>query len=149
MGKYDRQNEKAVKRGLNWLTDRRDAILRRGMVELLEEAASFAMHLHDQTHFGHRIVADSHGWALVKDGKVELLQVNDGNHGEGNATRQLREAASKVPSNGYVGIVLASMTAARENGRPIIFELEFEMDVMNITIDEIKSNFYDYFKPIR
>ena len=148
MGRYDKQNEKAVKRGLKWLTARRDTILMRGMCDLLRVSSAFALTLHDQTHFGHRIAADSHGWALVKDGRVEFLEVNEGSHGRGTASQQLREAASKVPNKGYVGIILASMDAVRENGRPIIFELEFEMDVMNITIDEIKSNFYEYFKPL-
>lgn len=145
----DSRNEKAIKRGLDWLSRRRDEILRRGMIELLQEAAEYSIHLHDSSHFGHRTTRDTHGWALVKNGKIEYMQVNDGNHGEGDASEQLRDAAGKVKPTGYVGIVLASFSATREDGRPIIFEIEYEVDVMNATIGEIKRNFHKFFKPVK
>lgn len=149
MGRYDKKNEEAVDRGLKWLTARRDVILEEGMRRLLITASAYAIAQHDHTHFGHRITENSHGWALVKDGKILGIGVNEGHHGEGDAERQLQTVAGGISKNGYVGIILASMTATRDNGRPIMFEIEFEMDIMKITADEIRDNFSTYFKPIK
>jgi len=146
--RYEKSNEKAIKRGLNWLSATKDVIIRRGMVELLQEASAYAIELHDAMHFGHRIAEDSHGWALVKDGSIVMMQVNAGNHGEGHAREQMRDVADSINNKGYVGIILASMTANREDGRPIIFAIDFEMDVLNITADAIRANFYKFFRPI-
>lgn len=148
MGRYDRQNERAVKNGLDWLIKTEDLIARRGMIELLQEASAYAMQLHDATHYGHRISEDSHGWALVKNGTIVMMQVNAGNHGKGDATKQLREVAKGLVNPGYSGIVLASMNALRENGKPIIFEVEFEETILGATADAVRSNFYKFFKPI-
>lgn len=143
-----RQNEKAIERGLKWLSSAKDKIIERGMLELLPKATEYAISLHDHSHYGHRVTEDSHGWALVKDGRIVKMGVNDGRHGEGYAHKQLRDVAQSIATPGYVGIVLASMTAKRDDGRPIIFEIEYEMDILSMTADEIIDNFQTYFKPI-
>ena len=146
--KYDKQNEQAVKRGLEWLTKVRDAVEEQGMVSLLRDSMAYAIDLHGHEHFGHRITGDSYGWALVKNGLIIQMEVNEGNHGNGDATEQLRVVSREVKAKGYVGIVLASMKAFREDGRPIMFEVDFEHGVLGITADEIRDNFSMYFKPI-
>lgn len=148
MSKYERQNERAIDRGLKWLKTSGDAIIQNGMITLLKEASEFAISLHDHQHFGHRVAADSHGWALVKDGRVLQMEVNEGRHGQGKAHKQLRDVAQSIATPGYVGILLASMSANREDGRPIMFEIEFEIDVLSMSADEIRSNFDKYFKTI-
>lgn len=144
----ERRNEKAIKHGLDWLTRAKDAVIERGMLRLLPEATAYALSLHDETHFGHKSTEDSHGWALVKDGGIVQMGVNEGRHGHGDAHEQLRRVAQSIATPGYVGIVLASMNAAREDGRPIIFEIEYEIGVLSFTSDEIQDYFQTYFKPI-
>lgn len=142
------RNGQAIKRGLKWLTDTKDEIAKRGLLNILPDAMAYAHELHDHGHFGHRITGDSYGWAVVHDGKIEALKVNSGNHGEGDAREQLERVASGF-SQGWVGLVLASMNAHRDDGRPIIFSIEYEMQVLDATIDEIKDFFPAYFKRVQ
>ena len=148
MGKYTKDNQRAIKRGLDWLTKVKDEVIERGMLKLLPDAMAYALSIHDETHFGHRITEDSHGWALVKDGRIVKIEVNEGHHGKGDAHKQLQNVAQSITTPGYVGIVLSSLNANREDGRPIIFEIEYELGVLFFTADEIADHFSQYFKRI-
>lgn len=141
-----RKNDKAIDRGLDWLTKQRDTIIEQAMLKILPMATEYAIALHDHEHFGHRIAGDTHGWALVKGGSIVKMEVNDGRHGEGEAHKQLRDVARSIVNDGYTGIVLASMTAHRNNGKPIIFEIEYEIDILTMTAEELRKNFNRYFK---
>lgn len=145
---YLKSNEKAIDRGLDWLKSVQERVAEDGMLRILREATAYALFLHDHGHFGHRIAEDSHGWALVKDGKIVNIEVNEGHHGKGDARAQLESVAAGVSNRGYVGIVLASMSAKRNSGKPILFEIDFEMWVLSLTSDNIRENFPYYFKPI-
>ena len=146
---YVQQNEKKIKRGLKWLEQTRDAIIEEGMKNLLQAELLNALAIHDDAHYGHRITEDSHGWALVKNGQIIQMGVNEGRHGSGNATREMQTVAQSIGTTGYVGIILASMDATRDNGRPIIFEVDFELDVLNAVSGDIKANIKKYIKPIK
>lgn len=145
---YPQRNGQAIKRGLNWLTKQKDEITERGLKEILPDAMAYAREVHDHAHFGHRILRDSYGWAVVHDGKIVALEVNQGNHGHGEATAQLQEVAKEHPE-GWVGLVLASMVGEVEGGRKkheVFFVEEYELDIMHATVDEIRDFFPAYFK---
>lgn len=143
-----RNNSKVIDKAVKRLQANADTIIEKGMKRLLADAMAYALDVHDAEHFGHRTTEDSYGWALVKRGRVVALETNKGKHGKGEAERQLRDVASGVSKDGWVGIVLASMTAQRDTGKPIIFVVDYEIGVLNFTADEIKDYFNVYFKPI-
>lgn len=143
-----RRNDSIVKKALQRLSHDKDVIIENGMKRLLNDAMEYAISIHDHEHFGHRSTDNSYGWCLLHDGEIKQIFVNTGRHGEGEAALQLREAASRINKSGWVGIVLASMTVANQKGRPIYFQVDYEMGVLEMTMDEIKDYFNVYFKPI-
>lgn len=142
------RNDQVVKNALERLSRDKDVIIEDGMQRILSDAMNYAISIHDYEHFGHRTTDNSYGWCLLHNGEIKHIFVNDGRHGEGEAGMQLRDAASSINKSGWVGIILASMTVTNEKGRPIYFEIDYEMGVLDMTIDEIKDNFNVYFKPI-
>jgi hypothetical protein len=145
---YPQRNGQAIKRGLNWLSKRSDDIAQKFLLMIMPAAMDYAREEHDHSHFGHRITRDSYGWAVVHNGQVVALRVNEGHHGEGEATAQLQEVAKQYPE-GWVGLVLASMNAFRENGRPIIFEVDYELAMLYNTVDMIRDFFPSFIRRIQ
>lgn len=145
---YAQGNERTIRRAFNRLKKRSDPVIEDGMRRLLREAMTFAVTNHDHNHFAHRIHDNSYGWALLKDGAIVDIQVNGGRHGHADAEDQLRRVAGEVSQGGWVGILLASMYLQFSGRKPVYFEIDYEMGILELTKDEIRSNFTKYFKPI-
>lgn len=148
MGRNTGRNERAIRKGFSRLSADKDKVIEDGMSRLLKMGMDFAISQHDHNHFGHRINDNSYGWALVRDHNVVRLGVNGGRHGHGDAEDQLQNAAKSITKSGWVGIILASMMLQFGRRKPIYFEIDYEMDVLELTKKEIESNFSDYFKPL-
>ncbi len=142
------RNGAVVRRAFKRLEDNKDAVIESGMVRLLGDAVQYALSIHDHEHFGHRITGDSYGWALLHNRELKQIQVNGGRHGQGDAEDQLRDVARSINKDGWVGIILSSMSMAFGNRKPIYFEIDYEMGVLDMTQDEIQDHFDEYFKPI-
>ena len=143
-----RRNDVVVRNAFKRLEASKDAAIESGMVRLLGDAVQYAISIHDHEHFGHRITGDSYGWALLHNRTIKQMQVNGGRHGQGDAEDQLREVARGVTKDGWVGIILSSMLMAFGNRKPIYFEVDYEMGILDMTQDEIRDHFTEYFKPI-
>lgn len=143
-----RRNDLIVRNAFKRLEANKETMIESGMVRLLGDAVQYAISIHDHEHFGHRITGDSYGWALVHNGAIKRMQVNGGRHGQGDAEDQLRDVARGVTKEGWVGIILSSMSMAFGNRKPIYFEVDYEMGILDMTQDEIQDHFNDYFKPI-
>ena len=148
MPNYQQQNDRKIKAAFKRLVITKDIIIERGMKELMQHAMLYALQVHDTHHVFHKITQDSYGWSVVHDGKVVAYGVNGGRHGEGKAYANLM-AESRNHSEGWVGILLAGMVADDDNRKkPMFFEVDYEMGVLNETSSEIESVFKKYFRPI-
>ena len=145
---YLRENNRKIDKAFQRLVLQKDEIIKAGMLRLMDDAMAYAISIHDSTHWGHRSTGDSYGWALVHNGGIVALKVNTGHHGEGEAERQLRQAVGSVRSTGWVGILLASLRVENDRQSSILFQIDYEIGVLNFTQDEIKDYFTNYFKPI-
>lgn len=148
MAGYASRNSKVIQKGFDRLRRNKDSVIEDGMARLLNDAVAFAISRHDHEHFAHRVSANSYGWALLFNGGIRRLWTNGGNHGQGNAEEQLRNVASSVTKDGWVGIILASMSMAYGRRKPFYFEVDYERGIFNLTQDEISDRFNEYFKPI-
>lgn len=145
---YAQRNETTILKAFKRLERNRDKVIEEGMPRLLNDAMAYAISIHDHEHFGHRTHDNSYGWALVHDRKLVRLQVNGGRHGHGEAEEQLKEVCGRITRQGWVGVILASMSVAFGRRKPIYFEVDYEMGVLDFTKDEIQAHFAEYFKPI-
>ena len=119
-----------------------------GMRRIMKDAMAYALSMHDHEHYGHRINDNSYGWALVHNGRLVELQVNGARHGRGDAEDQLQNVVRGITRKGWVGILLASMMLEYNGRRPVYFEIDYEVGLLDMTADEIKDWFQTYFKPI-
>ena len=144
------RNGQAIKRGLKWLRERTDVTIERGMRELLPYSMGVAIADHDNVHFGHRTTSNSYGVALLHYGEVVFLETNtNGHHGHGNADEILRSQASNYSEYEWIGLVLADMTAERDESRKnrtIFFDEEYELEVLQFTKEDIKYRYPNFFK---
>ena len=148
MRRLERKNDYAIKRGFRWLATVENKITERGMLAMLADSLSFALEVHDNVHFGHRTTENSFAWGLVKNGALVAYDINEGHHGSGDAAEQLKRLATTMPPDKWVGIVLADMTAERNDrkNKTIAFDEGYENEVLIITEEEAKSNYPQYFK---
>lgn len=147
--RYERRNDTTIRKAFRRLQVNKDSVIEDGMRRLLKDATEYAVSVHDHEHFGHRITGNSYGWALVHDGAVKHIQVNSGKHGQGDAEDQLRSVAGRINREGWVGIILASMYMEFGRRKPIYFEVDYEIGVLDFTQDEIADHFAEYFRPIQ
>lgn len=143
-----RDNNRTIDKAFKRLVLNKDKIVEAGMKRLMAYAMDYALSSHDHVHWGHRTTGDSYGWALVHNGSIVALNINAGHHGEGEAERQLRQAVGSVSSSGWVGILLASLRVENDRNSSILFNIDYELDLLNATQDEIRDYFTQYFKPI-
>lgn len=142
------KNERVIRRAFSRLSKNKDKVIEEGMCKLLKDAMEYAISIHDHEHFAHRINDNSYGWALLHDRSVVRLQVNGGRHGHGDAEDQLQNAVRSVTKDGWVGVILASMLLQFGRKKPVYFEVDYEIGVLDFTKDEIADYFTKYFRPL-
>ncbi|MBR5414179.1 MAG: hypothetical protein IK114_14305 [Fibrobacter sp.] len=148
---YQGDNDRKIKAGFKRLAQSKDSIIEKGMIELMEKAILIALATHDQDHWFHRSTADSYGWLVLHNGAHIAHKVNEGQHGEGHAYGDLMKAAREAPNEGWVGILLASMYVGVGGSRPrsFIFNLDYEISVLNSTREDLEREFNKYFKEVQ
>lgn len=148
MANHKRDNERKITTAFRELPKMLDAAAEMSMKRILAAGMKYALDIHDQNHFVHRTADDSYGWILAKDGRVVECVTNRGNHGVGTAYDQLVAKVREAGVEGWVGIVLASMEVSYQGRRPVFFEVQFEMDVLNETADLTEESFNRFFKSV-
>lgn len=149
MPSLQKRNDDVIKRAFRTLVGSRDAAIEAGMRSLMQNAMLYAIGIHDNTHYGHRITANSYGWLLMHNGSTVDIVVNEGRHGEGRARDDLMEVSREAKQTGWVGILLASMEAETDRSGNVYFVVEYEQDILRETQESIKDSFNRYFKPLR
>ena len=141
---YEAQNRAAIKRGFAWLKSVQDKVVRDGMYGLLNAGLSYLEDAHGTIHGGQAHVeeSDTLGWALVHDGQITEVVSHSGEEftPHGDALGRLQQIARESPA-GWVGIIMSDMA---NNW----YRVDYEMDYLHYTQDEIRDHFKDFFKPI-
>lgn len=143
-------NDRKIKAGFKRLGLRKDTIIEDGMKRLMDNAMMFALAAHDHDHWFHKTTDNSYGWLVLHDGVHVAHRLNTGRHGEGDAYSELMRASESAPKTGWVGILLADMGEVRDNprGKFYIFQLDYEIGVLELTRQDIEKEFHTYFKPL-
>lgn len=113
-----------------------------GMKAVLDAGVEYCLQEHDNIHRRHADEGDGYGWILLHNGN-ELDRKLWGTDSDlrSNASDALTYAKSKASSEGYVGIVLATV-------KPVTyFNALYEFIPMRAGIRDLKSDdFSKYFK---
>lgn len=113
-----------------------------GMKAVLDAGVEYCLQEHDNRHRHHADEGDGYGWILLHNGN-ELERKLWGTNSDlrNNASEALTYVKSKASSEGYVGIVLATV-------KPVTyFNALYEFIPMRAGIRDLKSDdFTRYFK---
>lgn len=113
-----------------------------GMKAVLDAGVEYCLQEHDVRHRHHADEGDGYGWILLHNG-TELERKLWGTNSDlrNNASDALTYAKTKASSEGYVGIVLATV-------KPVTyFNALYEFIPMRAGIRDLKSDdFSKYFK---
>lgn len=135
------KNEQIIKATVSQFRAKSEMAFRNGMTNLLREATKYALEAHDLEHQRHPSSGDDYGWVLfhkgvyvdseiyTPQGGVEMLGIH----------KVLRKV--DIPTRGWVGVIMAHM-------KPMgYFSTDYEIEILELTKDEIRANFSRYFKP--
>ena len=147
---YEKQNESIIRKALERLSRDKNKIVEDGMKELMDNAMMYVLGEHDAKHWFHKATGNSYGWALMHNGEGVAYKVNEGLHGEGNAFEDLMAASREVPTNGWTGILLASLRVGEDkpNPRMYYFNVDYEIGLLAQTVDFTEESFSSVFKQI-
>ena len=96
MARYEDSNDKVIGQAFKELIRDEESLIIRGMSQLLSDAMVFALESHDEGHINHLSIGDSYGWALVRDGKIVILNINGQSSLIGAATEQRHSTIGKA-----------------------------------------------------
>lgn len=139
---YERQNEKVIEKAFKRFQKNAEVIIKSGMYDLLSDAVNVALELHDDTHRSHLSLGDTYGWMLLINGRIDKLEVTAHGDKVGEATMMLKNYATRLPSVGIIGIVMAGMKPAN------FFSINYEKGILDNTITITRQTFLQYFKAI-
>lgn len=133
----EKQNNAIIKKAFERLAIRKDKIVCEALKDIMREALDYALELHELEHLGlHLVMGDDYAWAVVHDGKVEAFDVYTTEDNSGTAWTMLFNyvQTNEVPDTGWVGILMAGMTAAP-------YKWEKEEDILRDTAFGVVSDF--------
>lgn len=113
-----------------------------GMKAVLDAGVEYCLQEHDNRHRHHADEGDGYGWILLHNGnELERKLWGTDSDLRNNASEALTYVKSKASSEGYVGIVLATV-------KPVTyFNALYEFIPMRAGIRDLKSDdFTRYFK---
>ena len=145
MARYESRNKATIDKAFNRFINREEAIITDGMYGLLNAGLEYLHEAHDMHRPGmyHETENDTIGWALIHNGKI--LEVVSQSKGEwtphGDAVGRLQAIAAEVPLGAWVGIILSDMA---NNW----YRVDYEMDFLGYSADEVREHFHEFFKPI-
>lgn len=137
-------NEKVIANAFLRFRATREFVMSNGMRSLLREAVRYAIEVHDEEHQRHPSSGDDYGWVLFYKGKYVDSEIYTP-QGGGAEMLGIHKVIRKVdvPTKGWVGVVMAHM-------KPMgYFSIDYELEVLARTADEVRANFDRHFKPFR
>ena len=142
MAGHEQRNRTVIEKAFARLRQRKESAIADGMYGLLNAALDYLHEAHEGW-MHHENESDTLGWALIHNGRI--LEAVSQSKGEwtphGDALGRLQEIAGSVPSNAWVGVVLSDMA---NNW----YRVDWEMEFLARSADEVRANFNQFFKPI-
>lgn len=135
-------NQQIIKNAFARLKYTKDEVIRSGMYRILEDAVQYALYIHDEKHRSHIEIGDTYGWMLVRNHRIEEIAVVATAENKGKATKQLRSKLAKLPSKGWIGVVMAGLEPAN------YFSVTYELGILNKTAQMTEQVFTQYFTEI-
>jgi len=145
---YYEKNEKTIWDSFAKLQAREYNMIRPAMTRLLRACVEYALFSHDLLSgpghkMMHLVIGDSYGWILFHNGvavESEVTGGHDRHEAEANITELLKRSGSGL--HGWVGVVMAGMRPTK------YFAMEYEVDILNMTMSFFKENYRNYFKEL-
>lgn len=137
-------NSAVIDKAFARLCKSEETVALNGMHGLLLAGLGYLEEAHGLIHGGERHTEenDTLGYALVHDGNILEVVSHSGKEWtpNGNAIQRLEQVASRS-RKGWVGIILSDMTNDW-------YRVDYEMDYLAYSADNIREHFHDFFKPI-
>ena len=144
MATYQAQNKSTIARAFSRFRKEEEKIISEGVVRLAKAGLDFLLEAHENypKPLLHPGETDTLGYAVAHNGVIVNSAAHVGGD-TGDMPGSAKEEAERLLAGtvGWVIMVLSDM----ENW----YRWDLEMDFLQYSADEIRSNFYNYFKPVR
>lgn len=137
------KNETIIQNAFERLRKAEQSAARNALREALANAMEWALLSHDEEHQKHIVLGDNYGWAVVHDGEIVDMDIKAHHGKEGSAKKGLSDIASSCKGQGWVGILMAGMGSKSD-----YYSVNYEMDILNSTMDFTRDNFSKFFRKI-
>lgn len=142
MRNYESENIKVIENTFARFEDDTEERIEEAMRAVLDAGVEYALSAHDTLHQKHIKMGDSYGWCLYHDSfPIDVKIFGKGAETIANVEAELT-TFNAPSSHGWCGVIMAGMN-------PVFwFNYDYEIDILNLTIDDIKDNFHKYFAQI-
>lgn len=142
MSNLKETNKKVIEAAIKHFKEQTNVCFQKGMEDLLDAAVEFALASHDEGHQQHLIQGDSYGWALFRNKQFVSYKIFSRVRKKENELLQEMKTIQPPSSKCWCGVIMAGM-------QPVgYFSIDYELNIFELTKDEIKANFNRYFKPL-
>lgn len=114
--------------------------IRAALALLLEDAAGYALGIHDSGHQGHIRNGDNYAWMIVHDGAEVARWVKAASGEYGGADDMLDRIRPTLSPTGWVGVLMAGMQPES------YYAVDYEIGIMEEVADLTPDLFRRYFK---
>lgn len=116
-----------------------DAV-RASFEKMLEDAADYALAIHDSAHQRHIQNGDNYGWLIVHDGAEVSRWVKAASGEYGGANDMLDRIRPTLPSTGWAGVLVAGLQPDS------YYAVDYEIGIMDEVAGLTPDLFRRYFK---
>lgn len=139
MSRTAERNDRVIRGAFARLQRNKHAALLSGLQELCRQAVFMALSLHNPED-KHLHARQSYAYAIYHNGKlVDYYECMEDGRFEGNVDMLIDQYAPR--SKGYDAVIVADMSIMGLN-------VTKERDILTMTAQDVKQNFWRYFKPI-
>lgn len=138
---YEAQNNMVVQRAFDNLRFHQTQIVTDGMRRVAEAGLEYLLEAHDTKYdLNHPEETNTLGYAVAYNGNVVASGSHNG--GDYDMPGSAREMAENIAASspGWCAIILSEMEG--------YYRVDWEMDFLYRSTEEIKANFNQFFKPI-
>ena len=142
MANYSAKNQKTIATAFARFQRTEEEIVRNGMIRLAQAGLAFLVEAHEQFQPGlyHPEEDDTLAYAVAEDGVI--VESGSYNGEGGDIPGDARNKAVKLLSGtrGWVAVILSEMEGW--------YRVDWEMDFLQLSADEVRANFHKFFKKV-
>lgn len=134
-------NRKVIDSTVKQFKQSANIVFQKGMEDMLNYAVEFALHSHDEGHQQHLIQGDSYGWGLFHNSRLVSYKIVSQVSKKKNQLLSAIRSVNVPNTKSWCGVIMAGMSPMG------YFSTDYEIEILELTKDEIRANFSRYFKP--